>query len=59
MTPDAFQSFKENGIYDQETAAAFRVLLEKGGSEDPMDLYVAFKGHEPSIDAILERDGLK
>jgi len=59
LDADAFQSFKENGIYDQETAAAFRVLLEKGGSEDPMDLYVAFKGHEPSIDAILERDGLK
>lgn len=59
LDADAFQSFKENGIYDQETAAAFRILLEKGGSEDPMDLYVAFKGHEPSIDAILERDGLK
>lgn len=59
LDADAFQSFKENGIYDKETAAAFRVLLEKGGSEDPMDLYVEFKGQAPSIDAILERDGLK
>lgn len=59
LDADAFQSFKENGIYDQETAAKFRILLEKGGSEDPMDLYIAFKGHKPSIDALLERDGLK
>ncbi len=59
LDADAFQAFKENGIYDQETAAAFRTLLEKGGSEDPMELYVAFRGHKPSIDAILERDGLK
>jgi len=59
LDADAFQAFKEKGIYDKETAAAFRTLLEKGGSEDPMDLYVAFRGHEPSIDAILERDGLK
>lgn len=59
LDADAFKSFKENGIYDKETAAAFRILLEKGGSEDPMDLYVEFKGNKPSIDAILERDGLK
>ena len=59
LDADAFQSFKENGIYDQATAARFRTLLEKGGSEDPMDLYIAFKGEKPSIDAILERDGLK
>ena len=59
LDADAFQSFQENGIYDKATAAAFRQLLEKGGSEDPMDLYVKFKGHAPSTDAILERDGLK
>lgn len=59
LDADAFQSFKENGIYDQATAARFRTLLEKGGSEDPMDLYIAFKGQKPSIDALLERDGLK
>ncbi len=59
LDADAFQCFKENGIYDKSTAAALRVLLEKGGSEDPMELYVQFRGQEPSIDAILERDGLK
>ena len=59
LDADAFQSFKENGIYDKATASAFRTLLEKGGSEDPMDLYIAFKGQAPSTDAILERDGLK
>lgn len=59
LDADAFQSFKDKGIYDKETASAFRILLEKGGSEDPMDLYVAFKGSEPTIDAIMERDGLK
>lgn len=59
LDADAFQAFKENGIYDQATAARLRTLLEKGGSEDPMELYVAFRGHTPSIDAILERDGLK
>lgn len=59
LDADAFESFKENGIYDKTTATAFRHLLEKGGSEDPMDLYIQFKGREPSIDAILERDGLK
>ncbi|MDA3854154.1 MAG: M3 family metallopeptidase, partial [Bacteroidales bacterium] len=42
LDADAFQSFQEKGIYDQETAAAFRTLLEKGGSEDPMGFYVTF-----------------
>ena len=59
LDADAFQAFKEAGIYDKATAARFRTLLEKGGSEDPMGLYIAFRGHKPSIDAILERDGLK
>ncbi len=59
LDADAFQAFKENGIYDQATAAAFRTLLEKGGSEDPMDLYIAFRGHKPEVDALLKRDGLK
>jgi peptidyl-dipeptidase Dcp len=59
LDADAFQAFKENGIYDKATAKAFRVLLSKGGSENPMDLYVEFRGQEPDINAILERDGLK
>ncbi len=59
LDADAFGAFKERGIFDKETAAAFRSLLEKGGSDDPMSLYIAFRGHAPSIDALLERDGLK
>ncbi len=59
LDADAFQAFKENGIYDKTTAVALRHLLEKGGSEDPMKLYMAFRGKAPSVDAILERDGLR
>ena len=60
LDADAFSVFKEKGIFDKETANAFRKnVLEKGGSEHPMTLYVGFRGHEPSIDALLERSGLK
>lgn len=60
LDADAFEAFKENGIFDEETATAFRTnILEKGGTEDPMKLYVQFRGKEPSPDAMLERKGLK
>ncbi len=59
LDKDAFQAFKEKGLFDQPTAAAFRVLLEKGGSEDAMTLYKAFRGREPSIEPLLEARGLK
>lgn len=60
LDADAYKAFKENGIFDRETAARFReFILSKGGSEHPMDLYVKFRGAEPTIDAMLERDGLK
>ncbi len=60
LDADAYKLFKENGIFDKKTAQSFRKnILAKGGSEHPMDLYVKFRGHEPSIDALLERSGLK
>jgi len=59
LDADAFAYFKENGIFDPETAAKFKILLSKGGTEDPVDLYVAFRGRQPEADALLERAGLK
>lgn len=60
LDADAFQAFKENGIFDRNTANSFRTnILSKGGSEHPMELYLKFRGKQPSIDAMLERDGLK
>ncbi|WP_299578371.1 M3 family metallopeptidase [uncultured Sunxiuqinia sp.] len=60
LDADAFAAFKEHGIFDRETAKAFRTnILEKGGSENPMELYVRFRGQEPTVDALLERSGLK
>lgn len=59
LDKDAFQAFKENGIFDQETARKFRTLLEKGGTEDPMVLYRNFRGADPTPDAMLEGRGLK
>ena len=60
LDADAFAAFKENGIFDKATAKKFREnILEKGSTQKPMALYVNFRGHEPSIDALLERSGLK
>ncbi len=60
LDADAFQAFKEKGLWDRETAERFRkYILEKGGSEDPMELYVKFRGKPPSIEPLLERRGLK
>lgn len=59
LDADAFEAFKEAGLYDQETAAAFREnILAKGGTEDPMVLYKQFRGREPQKDAMLKRKGL-
>ena len=59
LDADAFQAFKEAGVYDQKTAQSFRKnILATGGTEDPMTLYVRFRGHEPEIDALLKRRGL-
>ena len=60
LDADAFSYFTETGIFNRETAAAFRKnILEKGGTEKPWDLYVGFRGKEPTIDALLTRSGLK
>lgn len=60
LDADAFSVFKTNGIFDRKTADAFRTnILEKGGSEPPMELYIRFRGQEPTVDALLERSGLK
>lgn len=60
LDTDAFEAFKENGLFDQKTAGLFRSnVLEKGGSEDPMTLYKNFRGQEPSIEPLLKGRGLK
>jgi len=59
LDADAFSVFSRNGIFDKKTADSFRhAILEKGGSEHPMVLYKRFRGQEPTIDAILKRDGI-
>jgi peptidyl-dipeptidase Dcp len=58
LDADAFAYFKEKGIFNPEVAGKFKTLLSKGGTEDPMDLYVAFRGRKPSVDALLERAGI-
>jgi len=59
LDADAFEMFKENGIFDPKTAAAFKEnVLSKGGTEDPMLLYKRFRGKEPEPEALLRRAGL-
>ncbi len=60
LDADAFSLFRENGIFDRATADSFRTnILERGGSEDPAELYRCFRGRDPQIDALLIRDGIK
>ncbi|MCR5312302.1 MAG: M3 family metallopeptidase [Bacteroidaceae bacterium] len=60
LDADAFSLFKQNGIFDKKTAQSFRDnVLSKGGTEHPMKLYVRFRGQEPTIDALLKRNGIK
>lgn len=60
LDADAFSLFKKNGIFDKNTALSFRDnVLSKGGTEHPMTLYKRFRGQEPTIDALLERNGIK
>ena len=57
---DAFSVFQKEGIFNQETASRFRdCILSKGGTEHPMALYKRFRGGEPTIDALLKRNGIK
>jgi peptidyl-dipeptidase Dcp len=60
LDSDAFQVFKEKGLFDKETAYSFRKnILERGNTEDPMKLYVRYRGQEPSIEPLLKKRGLK
>ncbi|MDX9881101.1 MAG: M3 family metallopeptidase [Prolixibacteraceae bacterium] len=60
LDADAFSVFQQKGIFNREVADSFRKnILERGGSEHPMKLYTAFRGQEPTVDALLKRSGLK
>jgi len=60
LDADAFSVFKRHGIFDQKTAQSFRDnILSKGGTEHPMELYKRFRGGEPTIEALLKRNGIK
>ena len=59
LDADAFAYFREEGIFDPGVARKFRDnILSRGGTEDPMELYVRFRGREPRLDPLLERAGL-
>jgi peptidyl-dipeptidase Dcp len=58
LDADAFEAFKEKGLFDQNVATSFREnVLSKGGSEHPMELYKKFRGNAPGVDALLKRAG--
>lgn len=60
LDADAFAVFKRHGIFNPKTAQSFRDnILSKGGTEHPMELYKRFRGGEPTIDALLKRNGIK
>ena len=60
LDADAFSVFKKHGIFDRKTAQSFRDnILSRGGTEHPMTLYRRFRGGEPTIDALLKRNGIK
>jgi oligopeptidase A len=59
LSADAFSLFEERGVFDPDTGRSFREnILERGGSRDAMDLFVAFRGREPRIDALLRHSGI-
>ena len=56
---DAFEAFLEKGLFDQDLAKSFRTeILERGGSDDPMKMYLRFRGREPQIEPLLRGRGL-
>ena len=60
LDADAFSVFKRDGIFNTTTAQRLRdCILSRGGTEHPMTLYKRFRGQEPTIDALLERNGIK
>lgn len=59
LSADAFSRFEEEGIFNPQTGADFlHNILEMGGSREPMDLFVAFRGREPEVDALLRHNGI-
>ncbi|MDX1949354.1 MAG: M3 family metallopeptidase [Rickettsiales bacterium] len=58
LDADAFEAFKENGLFNKEIAKKFRQLLASGGSKDPEKLYILFRGKKPDPNALLRREGL-
>ncbi|MCC2666236.1 MAG: prlC [Gammaproteobacteria bacterium] len=59
LSSDAYIPFEEKGIFDRATGHSFlKNILEQGGVYDPMELYIAFRGHEPMVDALLKQSGL-
>jgi peptidyl-dipeptidase Dcp len=60
LDADAFSLFKQKGIFSHEVAESFRSnVLSRGATEHPMTLYKRFRGQEPTIDALLKRNGIK
>ncbi|MFM2486193.1 oligopeptidase A [Celerinatantimonas yamalensis] len=60
LSADAFSLFEENGIFDEQTGQSFlHNILEKGGSQEPMELFTAFRGREPNVDALLRHSGIR
>lgn len=60
LDADAYSLFKENGVLSKDIARLFyENILSKGGTEDPMELYVRFRGHKPSTEALMKRSGIK
>jgi len=59
LSADAYSKFEEDGIFNRETGKSFlNNILEMGGSREPMDLFVAFRGREPNVDALLRHNGI-
>jgi oligopeptidase A len=60
LSADAYSKFEEDGIFNRDTGKAFlENILEMGGSREPMDLFIAFRGREPQVDALLRHSGIK
>jgi oligopeptidase A len=60
LSSDAFSKFEETGIFNRDTGLAFlEAVLEQGGSREPMDLFIEFRGREPEIDALLRHSGIQ
>ena len=58
LSADAFSKFEENGVFDRRTGMEFlQHILERGGTEEPMELFVRFRGRKPTVDALLRHAG--